>query len=331
MPEIAEVERARLRIHRQLLNHKIVHVETQPDALVFKDITPTIFSEKILDRTLVDTKRWGKYFILLFDKGPSMVAHFGMTGGIRFQHEEKPENWPPKFWKLLITFQDPYDKEKTIQFAFKDPRRLARLRLVEGKDPLLEDPIKKLGFDPVLSLPPPDIFNRLVLRRAVPVKALLLDQSFSAGVGNWVADEVLYQAKIHPAQYTNTLTMDELTALYEKLKFVCETAVKKEADESKFPEDWLMKYRWNKGKKTGQKLPNGVSLKFETVAGRTSAFAPSRQILRKSVLKKTIVKKSATQDISTEKIPTTKQDNRLKQKDEIPGLRRSSRSLSKKQ
>jgi formamidopyrimidine-DNA glycosylase len=167
--------------------------------------------------------------------------------------------------------------------------------ITAGKNPLIEDPINKLGFDPVLNLPTLDIFSQMVLKRSVPVKALLLDQSFSAGVGNWVADEILYQAKIHPAQYTNTLTQDELVELYNKLKFVCETAVNAEADESKFPQDWLMKYRWNKGKKTDQILPNGLSIHFETVGGRTSAFAPSRQKLRKSkvvVSKKTLTKKS---------------------------------------
>lgn len=156
----------------------------------------------------------------------------------------------------------------------------------------------------------------------------MLDQSFSAGVGNWVADEVLYQAKIHPAQYTNTLTEDELAALYDKLKFVCETAVKKEADESKFPEDWLMKYRWNKGKKTGQKLPNGVSLKFETVGGRTSAFAPSRQILRKSAVKKITVKKTLKQEAP---IGDIKQEIIVEQEDNKLNLRRSQRSILRKQ
>lgn len=67
---------------------------------MFKDIEPDEFKKAILNRTLIDTKRWGKYFVLrmsiytyfikslltnykVFDKGPSMVAHFGMTGGIR--------------------------------------------------------------------------------------------------------------------------------------------------------------------------------------------------------------------------------------------------------
>ncbi|KAI7904897.1 uncharacterized protein BX663DRAFT_535670 [Cokeromyces recurvatus] len=287
MPEIAEVERARLRIHRQCLNHIITNVETVPDHIVFKDVEHEAFAKAIMNKTLVDTKRWGKYFVLLFEgDGPHIVAHFGMTGGIRFKHEElaKGLEWPPRFYKLLITFTDPKTKEE-IYFGFRDPRRLARLRLISARDPLLVEPISKLGFDPVLNMPDFEQFKQLVTRRAVPVKALLLDQSFSAGVGNWVADEILYQAMIHPAQYTNTLTDKELDDMYNKMKYVCELAVQVEADESKFPEDWLMKHRWNKGKnnEVKGKLPNGLELKFETVGGRTSAFAPARQKLRVSI------------------------------------------------
>ncbi|EPB91616.1 hypothetical protein HMPREF1544_01538 [Mucor circinelloides 1006PhL] len=251
-------------------------------------MAPDEFAKTLLDKTLVDTKRWGKYFILIFDTEPHLVAHLGMTGGIRvkyaFEHEElgKGLQWPPRFHKLLVTFTDP-DTKKEIHFGYKDPLRWGRLRLVSG-DPLTSDPINKLGFDPVLGLPDINTFKSKVQKRSVPVKALLLDQSFSAGVGNWVADEILYQAMIHPAQYTNTLTEKELDDMYHKMKFICETAVEAEADENKFPDDWLMKHRWNKGKKNENKgrLPNGMLLQFETVGGRTSAFAPDRQVLRLS-------------------------------------------------
>ncbi|KAL9558970.1 hypothetical protein MBANPS3_000625 [Mucor bainieri] len=245
-------------------------------------MAPDEFAETMLNKTLVDTKRWGKYFILIFDTEPHLVAHLGMTGGIRFEHEElgKGLQWPPRFHKLLVTFTDPATN-KEVHFGYKDPLRWGKLRLVAG-DPLTSDPINKLGFDPVLGLPDIETFRSKVQKRAVPVKALLLDQSFSAGVGNWVADEILYQAMIHPAQYTNTLTEKELDDMYHKMKFICETAVEAEADEDKFPDDWLMKHRWNKGKKNENKgrLPNGMLLQFETVGGRTSAFAPERQILR---------------------------------------------------
>ena len=68
-----------------------------------------------------------------------------------------------------------------------DARRLGRVRLCAS--PLTEPPISALGFDPILSMPSFDDFEPLVLRTARPIKALLLDQSFSAGVGNWLAGE----------------------------------------------------------------------------------------------------------------------------------------------
>jgi formamidopyrimidine-DNA glycosylase len=73
----------------------------------------------------------------------------------------------------------------TTQLAFLDARRLGRIRLC--KSPLAEPPISELGFDPILSMPSFEEFKPLVLKRSCPIKALLLDQSFSAGVGNWVA------------------------------------------------------------------------------------------------------------------------------------------------
>ncbi|OBZ87040.1 Formamidopyrimidine-DNA glycosylase [Choanephora cucurbitarum] len=285
MPEIAEVERARLRLHRQCLNHKITHVEVIHDTNIFKDVSPDEFAATILNKTVVGTKRWGKYFILMLDgDGPHIVGHLSLTGGLRFKHEElaKGMDWPPRFHKLLITFTHP-ETENKVEFGFKDPLRWARLRLIPG-DPLVVPPISKLGFDPILNMPDFETFKKLVIRRAVPTKALLLDQSFAAGIGNWVADEILFQAKIHPAQYTNTLTDQEVSDMYHKMKYICDLAVSVEADESKFPEYWLMKHRWNKGKKNEVKgrLPNGLLLKFETVGGRTSAYAPDIQKLRAS-------------------------------------------------
>lgn len=72
-----------------------------------------------------------------------------------------------------------------FELAFLDVRRLGRIRLCT--DPLNEPPISKLGFDPILSMPNLKDFAPLVLKRKAPIKAVLLDQSFNAGVGNWVA------------------------------------------------------------------------------------------------------------------------------------------------
>ncbi|SAM08883.1 hypothetical protein [Absidia glauca] len=314
MPEIAEVEHARRECHRHCLQRKIQTVETVSDDLVFVNMAHDDFGKALKGRTLVDTKRWGKYFVLLFDQGPHVVAHFGMTGDLKFKHKQKPDQeWPPRFWKTIITFENTATEEPLV-VAYCDPRRLGRLRLIAG-DPLLCEPISKLGFDPLHNLPDLDDFTTRVGKRAVPIKALLLDQAFSAGVGNWIADEILYHSRLHPAQYSNSLTREECETLRHQMEKVCRIAVEAEADESLLPEDWLMTYRWNKGKGKGAGvLPNGHKLAFEQVGGRTSAFAPALQKLRGSrTTKKTTTRKRRFDDDNKVTVKVEDTDKKTRQ------------------
>ncbi|OAD73417.1 hypothetical protein PHYBLDRAFT_66028 [Phycomyces blakesleeanus NRRL 1555(-)] len=339
MPEIAEVENARRKCHLNCVGRKIVKVEVQPDPIVFAGKEPADIVKVLENKKVVDTKRWGKYFVLskykqyswyifsmlnekqyictpngliniVLDKGPHLVCHFGMTGTLKFKHnvdnlqlhndkQAKDSTWPPRFYKILLTLKGPQDKSP-MDMALTDSRRLGRIRLVGG-DPLKSEPISKLGFDPILNLPNEDTFTALVQKRAMPIKALLLDQSFSAqftytktlkfGVGNWVADEILYHSHIHPAQYANTLSTAQCHTLHQNMEYVCRTAVEADADSSLFPDNWIMNYRWKKGKGKGNGvLPNGQVMAFETVGGRTSCFVPEVQVLPESQKTKSEVK-----------------------------------------
>lgn len=188
------------------------------------------------------------------------------------------EQWPPKFWK----FQLKTEGKNEVEVAFTDARRFGRVRLVEcpGDDIRKYSPLKENGPDPVIDT---DRFTEAYLRgkmqsRHVPVKALLLDQTMISGIGNWVADETLYQAKLHPEQYSNSFSDAEIKTLYESIRYVCQTAVDKLGDSDQFPEHWLFNHRWGKGDKgSSSKLPNGEKLAFITVGGRTSCYAPGVQ------------------------------------------------------
>ncbi|KAI7868318.1 hypothetical protein BDF14DRAFT_1874659 [Spinellus fusiger] len=232
-----------------------------------------------------------------------------MTGTLKLEHEKYVPNdsWPPRFCKALFTLHDPKNTTADpILMAFSDPRRLGRLRLVEG-DPLQQMPISKLGFDPLMNLPDKMTFAGLVQKRAVPIKSLLLDQGFSAGVGNWVADEILYHARIHPAHYSHALTLEQCYTIREEMERVCRVAVEAEADSSLYPEDWLMTYRWNKGKGKVS-LPNGHALAFVTVGGRTSCYAPTLQPLSKSNAPAPSAKSTKTKKRSLHDSDTAKED-----------------------
>lgn len=87
----------------------------------------------------------------------------------------------------------------------------------------------------------------------------------------------MYQAKLHPEQYSNSFSDEQIKRLHDAMMYVCDTAVEHLAESDKFPADWLMKYRWGKGKKDANKLPNGQTITFLKVGGRTSAIVASVQ------------------------------------------------------
>lgn len=237
----------------------------------------------------------GKYFYVTFDSPPHAVLHLGMTGWIKFNTEETgyykqakkkedEQEWPPKYMKFLLKCESEKvngESREPVEVAFIDARRLARIRLVDCDAARIRDnsPLKENGPDPVIDkdVVTVDWLAALLRKKKVPVKALLLDQGNISGIGNWVADEIMYQAKIHPEQYSNTFDDAQIKSLHDAIMHVCTTACDTLADSTQFPETWLMKYRWDKGKKDSNVLPNGEKIVHLKVGGRTSAIVPSVQ------------------------------------------------------
>ena len=180
----------------------------------------------------------------------------------------KPDgSWPPRFTKLRLVFDD------GAELVVADARRLGRIRL--RRDPAREPPISRLGFDAHRALPAFIRFRDLVRPRAAPLKALLLDQSFAAGVGNWIADEVLYQARLDPRRRASSLTDLEIARMRGALKHVIHTAVRLSNDSDRYPRGWLFHRRW--GKNPRAVTIAGERIRHVTVGGRTTAWVPARQ------------------------------------------------------
>ncbi|KAI9670554.1 MAG: hypothetical protein M1831_005774 [Alyxoria varia] len=300
MPEIAEIARVVHFLKQHLTKQRIASVSVQEDANVFSTsktgLTASRFAEALKGKTVLDAGQQGKYFWLVMDKPPHPVMHFGMTGWIKFNHDEtaywKPqkeknaeeksgkakndEEWPPRFWKFILHMES-----ENLEAAFIDARRFARIRLLDVEASKLREtsPLAENGPDPVIDshVVTREWLATKLASKHVPIKALLLDQAVISGIGNWVADETLYQASQHPEQYSDTFDEEQVTKLYDGMMHVCKTACEVLADSDKFPETWLMKHRWDKGKKDGSKLPNGEKIVHITVGGRTSAIVPSRQ------------------------------------------------------
>lgn len=294
MPEIGEVARVVDAIRRHLVNRTIKTCEAFEDNIVYGKVgcTASAFQKAVQNKKVTGVGQQGKYFYMTFSSPPHAVMHLGMTGWVKFSTEDttyykqgkekakEEEEWPPKYGKFLLKCEAEEERE-AVEVAFVDARRLARIRLVECEAGEIrkQSPLRENGPDPVIDRDVVTVewLGELLGRKRVPVKALLLDQANISGVGNWVADEVLYQARIHPEQYSNTFGEDQIKRLHDSLIGVCDTAVGTLADSKQFPENWLMKYRWDAGKKDKNVLPNGEKIVHLKVGGRTSAIVPTVQ------------------------------------------------------
>jgi formamidopyrimidine-DNA glycosylase len=278
MPELPEVEAARRLVQATAVGRRIVAVRCVDDPIVFEGASLARIRRALLGRRVLAARRRGKHLWLVLDRRPWPVVHFGMTGrllapsrpGLRLASsggEDGDGRWPPRFTRLRLTLTG------GVELAYTDARRLGRVRL--RRDPPAQPPVNRLGFDALEGLPPPARLRALLRERSAPIKAVLLDQSFAAGVGNWIADEVLYQARIAPRRPARSLTGIEIRRLHSRLAAVVRTAVARDADGARYPRTWLFHVRWDR--RGTPRTPRGERIRYETIAGRTAAWVPAVQ------------------------------------------------------
>jgi formamidopyrimidine-DNA glycosylase len=263
VPELPEVETARRRAQRALRGRRIVGVAVVDDRIVYDGVTPARFAATLRGRRVVAVHRKGKHLWMELDRAPFPLFHFGMTGSFEIYRDGAKR---PRFWKVEIA------AEGGTRLAMADPRRLGRLRL--RRDPESEPPLARLGFDVLRGLPPARDLRGFLARRRAPVKAVLLDQSLFAGVGNWIADEALYQAAIDPRRRASSLSLAEVARLRSRLHAIVRLAVDVGADDARYPRTWLFHHRW--GRTRGARTARGEPIVHVTIGGRTTAIATPR-------------------------------------------------------
>ncbi len=288
MPELAEVETVRRRIDKVLKNRKIKQVVLDPqDRFLFAFADVLQIQKSLKGAKILGTGRKGKYFWLELNRRPWPIFHLGMTGNVAFlepksklghqnawggsalwsEGEKSPRErlW---FSRLLLIFEGGYE------MALTDPRRFGRMWLTD--DPKQHPKIKKLGFDPLIDFPPPKDLALKLARRKRAIKSVLLDQSLFAGIGNWLADEILYHSRLSPHRLASSLTLPEVKRLHAQTLMVVTKAVAVSADYNKFPVNWLFHHRWGKSKTA--KTSRGQKIIHEDIGARTAAWVPGWQI-----------------------------------------------------
>ncbi len=288
MPELAEVEAVRKQIERRLVGKKIKEVVVDANDRYLYAFAPAAEVEKALKGAkITGTGRKGKYFWLELNRKPWPIFHLGMSGNIAILDPGLKKDKHEKIWggaKLWNSHDQDLKEpmwfcrlkmkfEKGFEMAFIDPRRFGRMWLTD--DPWTHSRIKKLGYDPLIDFPNVKILSERLSKRKKAIKSVLLDQNLFAGVGNWLADEILFQAKLSPHHLASALKPLEIKALHKSVLSVVKKAVSVDADYERFPKTWLFHHRW--GKNLNAKTSVGHKIIHEEVGGRTTAWVPGWQ------------------------------------------------------
>lgn len=216
MPELPEVESARSVIECAALGRRIVAVD-DTDGYVCRPHPPGQIRAALLSRCLTSAHRQGKAMwccssslVRQQTAGPALGIHLGMSGKIVIAGPDGTEIDGGDYWERGRAPGDYRWSRFSLTFAdggmlmLIDPRRLGRIRL----DPPLDD----LGPDAAAITP--SQFRAAMARGRAPVKARLLDQHAIAGIGNLLADEILWLARLNPARPVDDLTRLELNRLF---------------------------------------------------------------------------------------------------------------------
>jgi formamidopyrimidine-DNA glycosylase len=257
VPELIEIEK-----YRQLADNAVgrpIAAVIAPDAWFLKGgATAELLADALVGSQFLGTRRIGK--LLLLDHDGVLGLRFGMTGRllvdgrVSIDHlEYASAREEPRWDRFAIRFADGGD------LRIRDPRRLGGV--------LLDPDESQLGID-ATALRPRELAAALAGSRA-PLKARLMDQGRIAGLGNLLADEILWRAGLDPARPAGSLTPTENRRLH---RHVVRTVAELTAKGGSHTGDLQV------ARMRGGRCPkDGAALERRRVAGRTTYSCPRHQ------------------------------------------------------
>jgi len=262
MPELPEVETYRRYLEETSLHQPITDLYVEDTKLLNTDYDT--LSQSLVGKQFTGTHRVGKNLFVLLNAPYTLHIHFGMTGSLAYFRDREDT---PRFARIIFTFANGF------HLALVCPRKFERIGLVEEIEQYLTK--KKIARDGLeMSI---DELAKNLSRRNAPIKAVLLDQATVAGLGNWIVDEVLFQAGIHPTKIAASLTHPEVEHIHASIDYVLKTAITHEAVYGRFPASFLIHARgWDVSPYTDdatrhQYCPRCSSpIHISTVGGRTT-------------------------------------------------------------
>lgn len=228
MPELPEVETIRRDLSEVILKKKITAVSTTGTKVMRS--APRVFSRALVGKQFTSIDRIGKLLIFTIgEKEQYLLVHLKMTGQLFYQHakglvagghSDSPQigTLPNAHTRVIISFQD---KSKLF---FNDMRLFGYMELADEKRLIRIK--ERFGIEPLTKEFSLENFVAALGKRTTSIKAVLLNQTLIAGIGNIYADEACFAARIRPGRRARTLTLLEKKKLFIEIDRVLTLAIK---------------------------------------------------------------------------------------------------------
>ena len=270
MPELPEVETVVRDLRPLVVGRTILGVEVGDRKL--RRPWDAAWAARLAGVRIEAIRRRGKWILIDLSGGARLVVHLGMTG----QFTAVPTlALRPDHLHVVFALSG------LVELRFRDVRRFGSVELVADEAAAAAGLDAKLGPEPFDI--PPDGFYAAVTGTTRTLKALLLDQSLVAGVGNIYADEALHRAKLHPETRGTQLTKPQVTRLREAIAAVIAHAIEKRGSSIR---DYIggsglkggFQHEFRVYGRTGDPCTTcGAPIQRVRVAGRSSHFCPQCQ------------------------------------------------------
>jgi formamidopyrimidine-DNA glycosylase len=273
MPELPEVETIVQGLSSRIIDKTIIAIKSTYPQIVRDDFNE--FKKNVIDKTIVNISRHGKYLFLHLNNKTIVVVHLRMTGQIFVTDKDSVID---KHTHLELFFAD--SEQKVI---YRDIRKFGRFELIHSNRYEAYIKNKKLAVD-ALAISLSEFEKNLCGKKKI-LKAVLLDQSVIAGIGNIYVDEILFRERLSPETMVSSLSKQKIKSLLQSIKDILNAAViKKGTSFSDYVDAIGQKGKFQYELKVYQQQGKpcdfcGTTIVREKLAGRGTHYCPKCQDL----------------------------------------------------
>jgi formamidopyrimidine-DNA glycosylase len=265
MPELPDIEVFRRLVERNCIGLTVSNIDVV-DAACLVGTTPASVTRLLKRHTLNGARRHGKVLFLDFGKAGVLTMHFGPAGSLEVV--ARAAALPP-YVRLHV------DLSGESRIAFIDRRRIGRVQVASSVEASVAE--SELGPDALDAAFGVAALAHSLAKTRMPIKLALIDQGRIAGIGNTYSDEILFQARLHPARAARSLETAETRGLMQSIRHVLRTAIACDPTEAAFRERLPPSFLLPQRQPGGHCPRDGTLLERMRLGGRTATFCPKCQ------------------------------------------------------